>query len=458
MSHTSIKPPFNLSKLLSNFIFPSYHLLKRDGLWKIIKDYEKNQWHHYDELHKIQIDKLRSLLSHCQQNVPYYRKLFRHVGFNANESFKDSEFRKISRLTKKIINENRELLKAKTSTVRDLVKNSTSGSTGENLYFYQDKNAMLNRQAVVWRNYAWVDCLYADRQAYLWGAPFDINKSRSFFGRLHAFFNRSITLSSYDLSEESMRQYAKKLNKHKPKLFVSYPSPLATFAKFLLENDIKIPSIQSIITSAETLYSWQRSIIEKAFECSIYDRYGTREFGNIAHECNKHEGYHINLERFYIEILNEKGFPAKPKETGEIIITDLDNYGFPFIRYRIEDLAVPSNQLCSCGRGLPLIEKIEGRSFDIITAPNGNKIAGTFWTLTLRAIPGIDSFQIEQTSLNKLIVKIVPTSSYSKSAEQQLLEKISEKCGNEMEIRFVYTDKIPLTKSGKMRFVISALT
>jgi phenylacetate-CoA ligase len=254
-----------------------------------------------------------------------------------------------------------------------------------------------------------------------------------------------------------MWQYVKQLNKHKPKLFVSYPSPLATFAKFTLENDIKIPSIKSIITSAETLYSWQRSIIEKAFECSIYDRYGTREFGNIAHECNKHEGYHINLERFYIEILNEKGCPADPKEIGEIIITDLDNYGFPFIRYRIEDMAIPSNKLCSCGRGLPLIEKIEGRSFDIVIAPNGNKIAGTFWTLTFRAIPGIDSFQIEQISLNKLIVKIVPTSRYSKSAEQTILKKIIEKCGNEMEIRFVYIDKIPLTKSGKMRFVISTL-
>jgi phenylacetate-CoA ligase len=428
-----------------------------DGLWEIIKDYEKNQWHHSDELYKIQRDKLKRLLSHCQQNVPYYRELFRYVGFDASKPFKENGFTKIPQLTKKIINENRDFLKANTSKMRDLVKNSTSGSTGENLYFYQDKNAMMNRQAVVWRNFAWVDCLYADRQAYLWGAPLDVNKSRSFFGKLHAFFNRSITLSSYDLSEESMWKYFRQLNKHKPKLFVSYPSPLATFAKFLLENDIKIPSIKSIITSAETLYLWQRSIIEKAFECSIYDRYGTREFGNIAHECDKHEGYHINLERFYIEILNEKGCPAAPKEIGEIIITDLDNYGFPFIRYRIEDLAIPSNKQCSCGRGLPLIEKIEGRSFDIVTAPNGNKIAGTFWTLTLRAIPGIDSFQIEQTSLNKLIVKIVPASRYSKSSERRLLEKIREKCGNEMEIRFVYVDKIPLTKSGKMRFVISTL-
>ena len=171
----------------------------------------------------------------------------------------------------------------------------------------------------------------------------------------------------------------------------------------------------------------------------------------------KHEGYHINSERFYIEILNEKGHPVEPMESGEIIITDLDNYGFPFIRYRIEDMAIPSNKSCSCGRGLPLIERITGRSFDIIIAPNGNKIAGTFWTLTLRAISGIDSFQIKQTTLKKLLVKIVPTPSYSKSSEQQISRTIKDKCGNEMEIEFIYVDKIPLTKSGKMRFVISTL-
>lgn len=448
---------YTFSRFLSYILFPTYHFTMRSGLFKIIRMYEKSQMYSADKLYSIQMEKLQRLLLHCEKNVPYYKNIFKKLNLSSKKLVEYDNFANFPILTKNKINKNRANIIALNINRKNLVSNSTSGSTGENLYFYQDKNVMLNRQAVVWRNYSWVDCLYADRQAYLWGAPFDLNKSRSFLEKLHSLFNRSITLSSYELSEESMWKYVKKLRKHKPKLFVSYPSPLETFAKFLLANNIKIPSIKSIITSAETLYSWQRSIIQNAFGCSVYDRYGTREFGNIAHECDKHEGYHINSERFFIEILNEEGNPAKHMETGEIIITDLDNYGFPFIRYRIEDVAIPSNKLCSCGRGLPLIKKIEGRSFDIIIAPNGNKIAGTFWTLTLRAITGIDSFQIEQTSLKKLLVKIVAQPSYSKSSEQQILKAIKEKCGNEMEIKFIYVDKIPLTKSGKMRFVISAL-
>jgi phenylacetate-CoA ligase len=440
----------------SNILFSSYHTLKRDGLWPIIKEYQKSQWYSYEDLKAIQENKLKLLLSHSMHNVPYYKNIFKDYNLiDENKLFDLANFSKLPILTKKDINKNRNYLIALNIKKNNLVTNSTSGSTGENLYFYQDKNASLNRQAVVWRNQAWVDCLYTDRQAFLWGAPFDVEKSHSLLGRLHSLFTKSISLSSYELAEETMWQYVIKLKKHKPKLFVSYPSPLATFAEFLLAHNLKVPSIKSIITSAEKLYPWQRSIIEKAFECSVFDRYGTREFGNIAHECDRHGGYHVNIERFYIEILNENGKPCQPKEMGEIIITDLDNYGFPFIRYRIEDMAIPSIDTCSCGRGLPLIQRIEGRSFDIVKAPNGNRIAGTFWTLTLRAVPGIDSFQIEQPSLTQLIVKIKPASNYVKNSEHKLLDTIKEKCGQEMKVDIVYVHEIPLTKSGKRRFVIS---
>jgi phenylacetate-CoA ligase len=254
-----------------------------------------------------------------------------------------------------------------------------------------------------------------------------------------------------------MIKYLARLKEYKPKLFVSYPSPLATFSEYLISENEKIPSIKAIITSAETLYSWQREIIENAFECKVFDRYGSREFGNIAHECEKHEGYHINVERFFVEIIKENNQPAKIGEIGEIVITDLDNYGFPFIRYKIGDMAVQTNKLCSCGRGLPLLKSMVGRTFDIIQAPNGNRIAGTFWTLSLRAIPGIKNFQIEQKSLATLVVRIVKSERYDNKNENSIRQLIHDKCGPEMNIVIRYVHDIPLTKSGKRKFVFSKL-
>jgi len=452
MFATSITPYLN-----DKILFPIYHFCIGDGLWKIIKAYKKSQWLSYEQLRLVQKEKLIKLLTHCKDNVPYYRTLIKEKSLWNENLSEYHNFKKIPYLTKEIINENRDNIVANNVKKRNLVANSTSGSTGENLYFFQDKKCMLARQAVVWRNQAWVNCLYADKQASLWGAPFDLKESQSIKGKLHALFTQEISLSSYELSERSMEQYEKILNKFKPKLLVSYPSPLNTLAEFLLANKKTVTSIKSIITSAETLYEWQRSTIEKAFNCPVFDRYGCREFGNIAHECDKHEGYHLSVERFFLEILDDKGKPAKDGESGEIIITDLDNYGFPFIRYKIGDIAVPSSRSCSCGRGLPMLERIEGRTFDVIKAPNGNRIAGTFWTLALRTFPGIKNFQVEQISINKIILRIVTDHDYSKQTDEKILKLVQDKCGREMEIDIIYVDRIPLTKSGKRRFVLSRL-
>ncbi len=445
------------AKITSNIIFPAFHLLKGDGLWFKIKEYEKSQWFSYDRLKEIQHQKLNALLKHSFENVDYYYKLIDKYGIDINKSGCYNNFLQIPFLTKKKINENREQLIANTVKKRDLISNSTSGSTGENLFFFQDKAAMLPRQAMVWRNQKWTNTLYTDRQVYLWGAAFDIKKNNSIRGKIHTWFNQSISLSSYELSDRSMAEYIKILKSHKPKLLISYPGPLTTFAEYLIKNRKTISGIKAIITSAETLYPWQKSTIAEAFKCNIYDRYGCREFGTIAHECEKHEGYHINMERFFLEVIGEDGMPVKSGKSGEIVITDLDNYCFPFIRYKIGDIAVCSDSICSCGRGLPLLEKIEGRAFDMIIGPNGNKVAGTFWTLALRSVSGVKNFQIEQTDVNNIKIRLIQNHSYSDKSEKKIFSIIKKKLGSEINIEFIYVDNIDLTKSGKRRFVISSL-
>jgi phenylacetate-CoA ligase len=446
-----------ISYLTSNYIFPAYHILLRDGLWPIIKEYERFQWLPIQQLRGLQLKKLKLLLEHCRKNVPYYNGIFRELGVDEGTSLDFDTFLRLPCLTKTVINTNRDQLIARNVKRNDLIPNSTSGSTGEALYFFQDKGATLARQAVVWRNQKWVHCLYTDRQASLWGAPFDIKRRALLKQRFHALLHNTILLSSYELSDQSMINYANVLYKYKPKLLVSYPSPLAAFSEFLIQRNLKIESVKSVITSAESLDDWQRDLIQQAFNCQVYDRYGCREFGSIAHECDRHQGYHINVERLIIEILDEGGNPVQSGESGQIVITDLDNYGFPFLRYKIQDLGTLSNEQCSCGRGLPLLKKLEGRYFDIIVAPNGNRIAGTFWTLALRSIKGVKNFQIEQVGIGSLIIRIIRGEGYSVEAEGKIKDLVQAKCGSEMGIDICYVEDIPLTISGKRTFVVSHL-
>ncbi len=446
--------------LVNSVFFPLFHKTAGSNAWSEIQAYRKNQWLSSLELQKLQQAKLIALVKHCEGTVPYYRELFRQIGFDASAAADSDQWLKIPFLTKRIINGNRNKLIAENTGISELIRNSTSGSTGETLRCFYDQRSAKARQAAVWRDLEWTSCGYAERKAYLWGAQIDLRTSQSLKGRFHSFVTGDMNLSSYELSDESMNRYFRLLQKHSPKLLISYPSPLETFADFLKKKGYRIPSIKAIVTSAEQLYPWQRAKIEGVFGCRIFDRYGCREFGHVAHECECHDGYHVNSERFFLEVIDQDGKSVGEGEKGEVVITDLDNYGFPMIRYQIGDIAQQTNRQCLCGRGLPLLQSIGGRSFDVIVCPNGNRVAGTFWTITVKSIvpeTGVVSFQVEQSAIDKLIVRIVKGEDYPSWAEEKISEAFKIKCGNDMRIFFEYVKNIPLTESGKTKFVVSRL-
>lgn len=439
--------------LVSKPLFTLYHAVRRDGVLPAISDLEASQWFSADQLHEMQLRKLNLLLAHAVKNVPYYRaEITRHLPEQAD--FSDYEaFRKLPFLTKEAVRTNLKSLIADNADQASMVLNSTSGSTGEPMRFYNDKRSMAWQQAVVWRNQAWVHALYSDREARLWGAQMDIQKSARLRQRLHAWLHQTLLLSSYDLSDESMARYLDQLQKYRPRLLVSYPGALSTFCEYLDKSGARIPGIKAVITSAEQLHDWQRELIERVLGVEVFDRYGCREFGNIAHECDKHEGYHLNAERFFVEILDDNGFPVTPGEIGNLYVTDLDNHAFPFIRYAIGDRAVMASGNCSCGRGLPLIKAFEGRVLDVVRCPNGNRLGGTFWTIALRRIQGLHRFQVVQWSPDDLTIKLVMNSDMRQADESVVRKLISEKCGAEMKIQFEYVKEIPLGRSGKEKLV-----
>ncbi len=211
----------------------------------------------------------------------------------------------------------------------------------------------------------------------------------------------------------------------------------------------------AIITSAELLDPEQRSLIEAVFECRVFDRYGSRETSVIASECEKHSGLHIGAENFLLEFIKENK-PVKPGEYGKIIITDLMNYGMPFIRYQIEDAGVPSDETCACGRGLPLMKMAAGRVTDFLVTPERKIISGASLTIYLVAnTPGVAQAQLVQEKIDEIIFRIVKGENFGEKSLAYLQSEIPKFFGPSMKYQIEYVEQIPLESSGKYRFSIS---
>lgn len=443
--------------LLKKVVFPFYHKLKKTKLMERIDELEENQWKTKEELIRFQALKLKRLLIHAYETVPIYRQRFDNLGINVTDLHRPEYFSQIPLLTKKDINENRDKMISTKRNGNRLIPNSTSGSTGEALYFYTDMRSWAYHRAAEMRSQEWLGIKLGDKIAFLWGARMDLKKVSAIRGRLHGWVNNLIFLSAYDLSEKHMEQYVKKLNSFRAALLISYPGPLTVFAEYLLTAGKRIPSIKAIICSAETLYPWQKEIIEEAFSRPVYNRYGCREFGLIAQECSEREGLHINTDRLLVQILDKDFNPLQTTEKGEIVITDLDNFGSPLIRYRIGDMGSLRNVMCHCGRGLPMLQQLDGRTLDVIRTPNGNSLGGTFWTLLFKSEPGINAFQVVQEKVDEITVKYVRDSNVDTIPLAVFAKRIEDKCGADFRVNFEEVLDIPKTNSGKTRFVVSKL-
>jgi phenylacetate-CoA ligase len=206
------------------------------------------------------------------------------------------------------------------------------------------------------------------------------------------------------------------------------------------------------------LWPHQREIVEDVFGIKVFDRYGCREVAHIAGECHEHDGLHVSADRVLLEIVDNNNRPCAPGETGRILVTDLDNYGMPLIRYDIGDRAVVAEpSACACGRGLPKIEGVKGRTLEIVVTPDGRQIGGTFWTLLLRSRPGFRQFQVVQEEINGVVIKFVPNSELTESTLTYFTARIEEYCGQDFRVAYAEQDKIDLTASGKQRVIVSKL-
>ena len=435
------------------------------GQEKFYKHYqvlERTQWASPQELRALQWSRLAILLRYAYAYSPYWRTAFECLNIIPNDVTTIEHFQKLPILTKKILQTELNTILSRNIRQEYLIENASGGSTGEPTIFYQDKERNYRRAMDQIRHDRWTGWKIGERSALLWGANYELKKYESWIGRLNnALFFRGIPLDAFNLTEQKMQSYLELLKRKMPTVIQAYAQAIALFAQFIKEQGLTVAplKLKGIISSAEKLYPWQRAIIEEVFECKVFDRYGSREVGLIASECNRFEGMHINSDNVLVEFLREDGTPCKLGEIGRIVVTDLWNKVTPFIRYDTGDLGKSLEQLCSCGRGLPLMQCVEGRTSDFIRLSNGKIIHGEYFTHLFYGIRGVKQFQLIQTAPRRLELNVVKT----ETLDQHIVERIVKKLhafidDSTVEVVVMYTDQISPPLSGKRRFTISKLS
>jgi len=443
------------SSIYAKLIYPAYHRAIGSNATALIRELDGHDRLSRDELARLESKKLSALLLHARESVPHYRQLFaRHDPF-ASGAVDYDRFRQLPILTKADIRNNINNLLSERLDGNRLDPNSTSGSTGEPLSFFTDLRSKSYRKAAVARNRKWIGIENGNPVARLWGSDLDARKAKSLRGKVHSFITREIFLSAYDLDNSRLIAYSRAIHRHKPKLLIGYPSALAAFGEFCSERSIEFPSITAVVCSAEALHPFQRESIESGFSAPVYNRYGCREVGDIAQEVPGMQGLVVNSDRIYAEILDESGEACGPETMGNIVITDLDNYGMPLIRYQTGDRgswAVPGSEATL---PYPVLGTVEGRSVDVVMAPSGNRIGGFFWTTLLRTRPGIKAFRVVQDSIGSISIQFIRMPGGPEIDIPYFEAKIRDKCGPEMEVEFEEVAEFDIPPGEKFRLVKS---
>jgi len=444
------------TSLIKNIIYPLVEFKNHSRMLEYLHDDERTQYMSSSEMKGLQWSLLENLLKHAYDNTFFYRQRFRSAGLRPGQIKDPDDLLALPILSKEDIQQNIEGLIATGLYPNTLIEDYTGGSTGKPLKFYYNEERSQRRAASRIRHNRWSGWDIGEKMAVLWGAPSDI-ADRSFKKKVkNLILNRTVSLDSFDMTEENMEAYTAFMEKYRPAAILAYANSIYLYARFLKERSHSIHP-KGIICSAETLTPEKRSLIESVFNCKAFDRYGSREVGLIASECECHRGMHINAENIYLEVINASGKHADEGEVGKVIVTDLHNYSMPFIRYEIGDMAVASYAECECGRGLPLVSNIEGRVSDFIVTPSGRMVHGEYFTHLFYGIDGVMQFQLIQEDIRGVYIDVVPGEGYSQETIEKIKAKARDYLGKDMRVEVRKVKSIPKTATGKYRFTISRI-
>lgn len=440
--------------LFRRVFYPAYEsVIRRRKTLAYAAEYEANALLPAERIAELQWRKLHKLIHHCWDQVPFYREHWGMAGIGHPSEIRNAgDYARLPVLTKQDVREGFERLKA--ASFRDsLLYKTTGGSTGEPLTIGYTRESYERRIAVMFRGYGWAGATLGRRALYLWGAgPGRQSLKESLH---HAAFNRRF-MNVFTMSDSNMRTYAEAVDNYRPEVIVSYVASVVRLSQWLLDNGIRVHAPKAVLCAAEPLHDFQRELIEEAFGCPVYNTYGCREFMLIASECEQRDGLHVNADHLCVELGEPVVANAGPGVPRQLLVTDLHNYGMPLMRYSNGDIASEKKGDCPCGRGLPMLNKVDGRSMDALRTPQGHYI-GEYLEYLIFNTPGIARFQALQERLDEIEISVVRQPHFEESSLHRIQADMRKAFGEGVRLRFRYTDQIPLTPTGKLRVAVSTL-
>jgi phenylacetate-CoA ligase len=420
---------------------------------------------HYRTLRQTQYDSpqtirarqwsaVQRMVYHAYQTVPFYRRRFQDAGLHPAQLRGWNDYQRVPLLTKADLRAHASELLSSVYERAGLFRKKTSGSTGVALEVFVDQESLQWKRACTLRSDEWSGWRFGERVAMLWGNPGHLR--RGWRGRLrNALLERARYLDTLKMDEGTLERFARSLLRKPASLLFGHAHSIFLFAEFLRARRIEGIRPRGIIATAMVLHHWQRRVIEEVFRCRVTNRYGCEEVSLIACECERHDGLHLNADGVHVEILRDRQ-PVPPGEAGSVVVTDLTNRGMPLLRYQVGDVAVRADRRCPCGRGLPLLERIEGREADYVVTRAGELISGISLTENFALlVPGIAQLQIVQETTERFVFRIVRGPDFGHASIQKMQRLVAQRFGPGVTFACAYVDRIEPEPSGKYRFCIS---
>lgn len=409
------------------------------------------------ELEAYQDERLRAMVAHAYQTVPYYRRSFDAARVRPADIRGRADLPKLPLLTKEDIRRHFADLRSTTIAPADLRTGHTSGTTGTPLTVGYDRDTVWMTYAVFDRHYRWANLRLerdGDRIAVARGNVIvPLTQRKPPFWRYNRRQNQML-LSSFHLSKQNLPAYFEALAAFKPAVLDGYPSTLFLLAKYLQTRRETFP-LRAAVTSSETLYDFQRQVIEDRFQCRVFDYFALAERAVFSGECERHEGHHLAMEYGLAEITDDTGSPEPFGSTGRLVGTTLHNRAMPLLRYVTNDRSALRPGACSCGRGLELMDDVTTKAEDVLTLKDGRLISPSVLTHPFKPLDCIEGSQIVQTATDAVTVRLIPGDRYTEAMTEHLVTELKARLGDDVSVKVEFVDVLETSPNGKFKWVVS---
>ena len=421
---------------------------------------ETSQFWPEARLAAVQQAQLTLLMAHCHAKIPFYRDRLDRVGYRPDRPFDPEQWRALPILDRTDLRGQLRTLSTNDypSTHGGVQLKASSGSTGRPVEVHTTEFFQRFWDAVSIRLLIWgridpgvklaairgrmKEAVYPKGATQpTWGAPINL-----LFKTGPAAALSSVT----DVADQ-----VEWLGRNDPGCLLSMPQGLGALAKYCTRHNVALPNLRHIQTYGGVVRPEDRAACREAWGVEIVDNYSAEETGYMALQCPEHSHLHVQSESVYLEILDERGVPCPPGEPGRVVVTPLLNFATPLLRYDVGDYAV-LGEACDCGRGLPVLTEVQGRSRDMLTLPSGARVSPSFVGGLFDELP-VAQYQVLQLAPDHLEVRLVADVDFTPEHETTIADRVAERLQADFRLTFRYPERIERSAGGKYQDFQSSL-